>query len=260
VMSTIVSATILSLGLALPHISPARTTSRAPVVPLMAGDIFDTEIWKKRLEPELRIMPVFMLVNEEGSPLQGQFEGRVCTLYFADTEEAERTRISMKSEGQQLLDVTPSSLSTAYRAQRAGTGVVVPSKDDLTAAGMEDAGASSDVPMFACMDLVTTRADGTDCVPLFTSHADAEHATQQTIKHILQTPGAKVPMMKVSTLSLNKAVEASVLGTHSFRFVPSTRAIEQLSLLRAASKSRSGLESLAERSAAVPSEEADAER
>ena len=259
VLATLVASASLGLGLSPSHVPAIRTNVRRADVRLADPSLFASDMWKQ-LELELSTVPVFMLVNQEGAPLQVQGgSGTMCTVYFADTVEAEGARVSMLHQVPSL-DITPSSLAAAYKAQRGGTGVLVPSKANLAAAGMEDAAASSDVPMFACMDLVTTRPDGTDCIPLFMCNEDAEGAVQHTIKHMLTAPapGFKVPQMKVSVLSLNKAVDACLRGTHNFRFVPSTRAMEQLAATRALSH-ESGQKSLAERSAVAPGENASAE-
>ena len=91
------------------------------------------------------------------------------------------------------------------------------------------------VPVFGCMDLTTNRMDGTPCVPLFLSMADAQRAVREATAELLMTPGGpgldETGPMEIDIFSLDKAIEQCVSaepGAITFRFVGPTASLHRI--------------------------------
>ena len=132
------------------------------------------------LMPELEQVPVFVCANAAGQPLQYERDGRPLALFYADIAQAEQELADRRRSYPDLeLRLLPIGLGSAFTRAGAGTGVIVPSPEELTnAADPEDADTpyEAGLPLFACLALRKPHAsrEGVQAVPLFMRAADAE--------------------------------------------------------------------------------------
>ena len=226
------SLSVLPLGLASP---PAV---RRANVQLVAADFFETAAWKT-LEIELDTMPMFAIVDDNGSPLQSEVGGRRSMLFFSDVKDASYQLGQVRDEYPDLnLDIKPTGLGSAWKAQAAGDAILVPSTSELQAAGVEVSAdqplvSSQGLPAFACMELESMRADGTPCIPLFMSKADAQAAVAETSPDVRSSPEtllAPPKPLEISTVSLDVAIEqvVTVEDSPDFRFIASSESVEAI--------------------------------
>ena len=216
--------------------APALGSSRRAEVRLsVTADFFEQAGWAT-LEKELSEIPVFAVGDGRGRPLQSEFQGQPKAIFFMDVDEAQAQLDSVRGAypGQEL-NIAPIGLDKAWKAQAKGDALLVPSKRDLKDAGMEvpaDGPVISNMgcPMYACMDLEGNRLDGTPCVPLYVSRADAESAVKEVMAtFLMQKNGKEVPQMDISTISLDAVIQGMVTqGNTDFRFMPSTAALHAI--------------------------------
>lgn len=210
----------LALSFALP--GPARSALRLPgraATSLAASDadLLASTAWAS-LEIELDTLPVFAIVDEANQPLPP-------ATFYVDAAAAEEALGLARAANPGLeLDTTPLGLGTAYRAQAEGSGAIVPARADLSAAGVpaDVPAEGSEVPLFTCAELQSTRVDGTATVPLFLSEADAQAAVAEAT-----AAGAPAEPLQVQCLSLKWGIEQFCLVPDSpfFRFIPPSRSV-----------------------------------
>jgi hypothetical protein len=212
-------------GLLVQPRAPA-TRPRCSVRLVEADDAFFASNEWLTLALELDTCPCFAVVDDSGAPVAAECDGRRVHRYFADVAAAEAEAAALRPD-QPGVDIMPVGLGTAWRAQADGTGVLVPAQADLTAAGVDgEPGQVTNLPMFACDDLQSKRLDGTPCIPLFMSAADAHQAVAEASA---QNPPDALPL-EVDCVSLDGAIKNMVTDPNSpqFRFIPVSASVQAI--------------------------------
>ena len=193
----------------------------------------NAEAWPA-LQKELDELPVFVLANAKGEPLQHDADrGQPMTILFADLFRAEAELANANRLYPDLnLELLPVGLGDAVRRCQDGSAMLVPSQNELAAAGLDQAEAGI-VPLFGCTKIMQPRRSNPElkAMPLFLSAADARSALDAA----LNASGVVVPDgmsaqgvgLDVLCIPLQKACELIVTGQETrFEFYAPTRSLE----------------------------------
>ena len=155
-----------------------------------ASKICDSEAWPA-LQAELDQLPVFLLANAKGEPLQHTgATGKPTVIFFADLFRAEAELANANRLYPDLgLELLPVGMGDAFRRVQAGDAMLAPSQNELAAAGLDP--DDSAVPLFGCPKLMQPRRSDPQllAMPLFVSSSDARAA----IDAALNVSGVVVP-------------------------------------------------------------------
>ena len=206
---------------------PAKVRSRRP-----HASICDASGWPA-LQAELNELPVFVLANAKGELLQHNAGAgkEPTTIFFADLFRAEAELANANRLYPDLgLDLLPIGLGDAFERAQAGSGTIVPSQNELAAAGLDDA---SVLPLFGCTKIMQPRRSNPElkAMPLFVSSSDARVAVDAA----LNASGLVVPDgmsaqgvgLDILCIPLSKACELIVSGQETrFEFFAPTKSVE----------------------------------
>ena len=156
------------------HLLPSicSVTNASALVLHSLSSICSAASWPS-LQEELDELPVFVLANSAGEPLQHQQTPdappmMVCfaDLFRAEAELANANRLYPDAG----LELLPVGLGDAYKRMEEGSAMIVPSQNELTAAALDESAAASNlVPLFGCTKLMKPRKTNPDvrAMPLF---------------------------------------------------------------------------------------------
>lgn len=197
------------------------------------ASVCNAETWPA-LQSELDQLPVFVLANAQGEPLQHDGpNGAPTTIFFADLFRAEAELANANRLYPELgLELLPVGMGDAYSRVQSGSAMLVPSQNELAAAGL-DPNEQNTVPLFGCTKLMQPRRSNPDlkAMPLFVSSVDARAALDAA----LNASGFVVPEgmeaqgvgLDILAITLNKACELIVSGQETrFEFFGATNSLE----------------------------------
>ena len=196
-------------------------------------DLFSKEEWIP-IKRDMDQVPVFTVASKEGNPLAYEVvkDGKtyqVATIY-CDIEAAKKELEQiLEAKGKDSgIDLIPIPLGQAFELWGKDRAVLVPGQNAILQAGAPPGTQpiGQQVPMFACMDIMEQKEDGSGVLPLFLSLEDANAALEAAVA----TDGGSVDDFEVTSLSLNRAVEllATVPETPAFHFIPDSRSMEYI--------------------------------
>ena len=219
------------------HLLPSIYTASRTPPPLCctaSSSICSAASWPS-LQEELDELPVFVLANSAGEPLQHQQTPdappmMVCfaDLFRAEAELANANRLYPDAG----LELLPVGLGDAYKRMEEGSAMIVPSQNELTAAALDESAAASNlVPLFGCTKLMKPRKTNPDvqAMPLFFSSSDARAALDTALSGFAVPEGMKAEAVGLDILCipLQKAVELVVTGKETrFEFYAPSKSIE----------------------------------
>ena len=200
-----------------------------------ASSICDAEGWPA-LQAELDQLPVFLLANPQGEPLQHNGpNGEPTIVFFADLFRAEAELANTNRLYPDLgLELLPCGMGDAFRRVQAGNAMIIPSQNELAAAGL-DPEQPNTVPLFGCTKIMQPRRSNPDrkAMPLFVSSSDARAALDAA----LNASGLVVPEgmaaqgvgLDILAITLQKACELIVSGQETrFEFFAPMKSLEWL--------------------------------
>ena len=181
----------LSLAVTLPS-SHAPYLMRAPVPRLsMPAGFFEATGWKP-LAAELDKLPVWTCANEDGQPLQYEREdGTPLAMIFAELGDAQKELANAQRMFPELpnIDLIPMGLGNAYQLSDQHKAMLIPGTEALNQAKGPDGMSWPDptnVPLFGCLEISQTQADGSPALPLFLSAKDAEQVRASPVLHVVR--------------------------------------------------------------------------
>ena len=157
------------------------------------------------------------------------------TICFADLFRAEAELANAKRLYPDLgLGLLPVGMGDAFRRVQEGSATIVPSQNELAAAGLDPNDVST-LPLFGCTKIMQPRKSNPDlkAMPLFVSSSDARDA----LNAALNASGIVVPEgmsaqgvgMDILCMPLQKACELIVTGKETrFEFYAPTKSVEWL--------------------------------
>lgn len=138
------------------------------------------------LQTELDTLPVFTLVNAKGDPLVQQTPaGAPVSIFFADLFRAEAELANANRLFPDLkLKILPIGLGDAFKRAQDGSAMLVPSANELAAAGMDPATSQSILPLFGCTKLMGPKPGNPEkkVMPLFMSATEAKAAVDKALE------------------------------------------------------------------------------
>lgn len=203
------------------------------------NDLFTSEAWIPILE-DLDRVPIFAVANPQGYPLAYKVETSKGTFevptFFCDIDAARqelshlRDEINKKGDAAEGIDLIPFPLGKAFELWGQDQAVIVPGQNAILQAGAPPGTKpiGQQVPMFACMEIMEEREDGTGVLPLFMALEDANQALREAVQ--ADDGVVKVEDFEVVSLSLNRAVEllATVPDSPAFHFIPDSRSMKYI--------------------------------
>ena len=143
-------------------------------------------VWDELSKELDATVPVYVVANQAGRPLEDESSGRSLFLCYLDPTAAQaalETAIGLDPTlGLRLL---PTGLGSALSQANVGRARLIPAAADLQAArdaypdGEDWEGGA--LPLFGCQQMQRTRADGSLATPLFLSVRDAKAALALTL-------------------------------------------------------------------------------
>ena len=173
------------------------------------------------LQKSLDTLPVFTVANNKGAPLEYEIDGKPQALFYADVEAAKKELAQAQSNFPDLeCDLIPVGLGSAYALSCQEKAMILPGVNDLSKAGAPPGATAmgQPLPLFACMEISRTNADGKPELPLFMSYEDCDAAVKQAVA--ADAPGEE---LEIVGLSLSSVVERLVTvseETPAFMFIP----------------------------------------
>jgi hypothetical protein len=198
----------------------------------------NAESWPA-LQEELDALPVFVLANAKGEPLQHSGEGTPTTICWStDTSRMFRAEAELANANRLYPDLNlqllPVGMGDAFRRVQEGSAHIVSSQNELAAAGLE-ATEDSIVPLFGCTKIMQPRRSNPDlkAMPLFVSSADARSALDAALNAsgFAEPPGmsAQGVGLDILAIPLQKACELIVSGQETrFEFFAPSKTQEWL--------------------------------
>ena len=201
---------------------------------LLHASICDAEAWPS-LQAELDELPVFLLANARGDPLQHNGpDGAPTLVFFADLFRAEAELANANRLYHELqLELLPIGLGDAFQRVQEGKATLVASHNELSNSGLDPDGTPNTVPLFGCTKLMQPRRNNPElkAMPLFLSSEDAKAALDAALNAsgFVIPPGmeAQGVGLDILAITLQKACELMVSGQESrFEFFPPTKSAE----------------------------------
>ena len=201
------------------------------------------------LQQELDALPVFVLANAKGEPLQQVSPtGTPILAFFADLFRAEAELANANKVYPEIgLSLLPVGLGDAFARTQAATAVLIPSQNEVSAAALDPQADAGVVPLFGCTKMMKPSASNPDkqVMPLFMSHGDTKVALDRALSGF--TPEgmeAETANLDILCIPLAKAVDLIVTGTETrFEFVAPSKSVEWVKSYaeKAAELTKSGL-------------------
>ena len=199
---------------------------RSPTPRMLAGgSVCSADTWPA-LQAELDVLPVFVLANAAGEPLQQVDSAGAPTLaVFADLFRAEAELANANRLYPELgLCLLPVGLGDAFARVQNGTATLIPSQNELQMAQLDPVKDAAVVPLFGCTKMFRPRASDPEqqAMPLFMSSADARAALDDALSGFAVPDGMTMETigMDILCIPLEKAVELIVSGKETrFDFV-----------------------------------------
>ena len=183
------------------------------------------------VEKALDQLPVFTVANNEGKPLQYEFDGKPVALFYADVEAAKNELSSAQEQFPDLgCDIIPFGLGRAYVLQCEDKAMLVPSVKDLSAAGLPAGmpAVGQPLPLFACMEMSREGPTGTPVLPLFMSHADCVAAVKQATSSDLAEGEEKLEVVGLSLPNVVERLSSVADDAPGFTFIAPAASAEHI--------------------------------
>jgi hypothetical protein len=233
-LSSLLLGALTADGLQLNHGMSTSTSRRHSRAPAPCASLCDTEAWPQ-LQAELDMLPVFLLANGKGDPLQHKGpKGEPMIIFFSDLFRAEAELANAKRMYPDLgLELLPVGLGDAFQRVQEEKAMIVPSQNELMSAGLDPDGAPNTIPLFGCTKLMQPRRSNPElkAMPLFISSGDARAAVDAALNAsgFVIPPGmeAQGVGLDIMAITLQKACELIVSGQETrFEFFAPTKSVE----------------------------------
>ena len=170
--------TLLTLS---PALLPSIRTRRPTTVGAARQPQLSAILWDELSADLDASVPVYVVANPAGRPLEYESSGRSLFRCYVDPEAAQAAlETALGLHPNRGLRLLPTGLGSAMSKAKEGGALLVPAAADLQAAqeaypdGEDWEGGA--LPLFGCQQMQRTRADGSLATPLFLSVRDAKAA------------------------------------------------------------------------------------
>lgn len=230
-MVTLVAAAATSLQWRLPSPRMAAQSAQEPSGAPTLG-ICSSYAWPA-LQAELDVLPVFALASKEGEPLlrKDLDTGVPKLVVFADLFRAEAELANANKLTDVGLTLLPIGLGDAFARVQAGTATLIPSQNELAAAGLDPNSDGEMLPFFGCTKMMKPREldPSQQAMPLFMSSTDARAALDEALAEFAVPEGMKADAVGLNILAmpLGKAIKLIVSGEETrFEFIAPSKSVE----------------------------------
>ena len=207
--------------------------NRPPILGLSSdGASCGSAAWPA-LQAELDVLPVFVLANKAGEPLQqvDQRTNQPTLAVFADLFRAEAELANANRLYPDLgLGLLPIGLGDAFARAQAGGAQLIASQNELSA-GLDPKADTTVVPLFGCTKLMKPRKSdqSKQAMPLFMSYVDAKAALDRALSGFAVPEGMQAEQVGLDVLCipLATAIDLIVTGEETrFEFYAPTKSVE----------------------------------
>lgn len=195
-------------------------------------DLIDISDQWDPIKNDLNMVPAFACTNDQGQPLQYDVGTGPLAFFFLDIDaakdELQKAKDDTKMEG---LNLVPFPLGEVFEMAAKKLAMVVPPQKGIEAAGAPSGmnPLGQQVPLFGCMDVVETLADGTSMVPLFLSMDEAKEALNMALEGL---PADEQSKFDVTVMPLAGAVQMQATNSDkSFTYVAPRSSLDYLQSL-----------------------------